>query len=35
MTAQQRQLQAGHQEVTNWTPETDVEIARKVLKHIQ
>ncbi|WP_432328088.1 hypothetical protein ACRQ5D_34115 [Mucilaginibacter sp. P25] len=35
MTAQQRPLQAGHQEVINWTPQTDLEIARKVLKHIQ
>lgn len=35
MTAKQQQLQAGHVTVTGWTPQTDIELARKVLEHIR
>lgn len=35
MTAQQQKLKNGQVTVTNWTPQTDVQIANKVLQHIQ
>lgn len=35
MTTQQRKLQAGQVTVSNWTPQTDIEIANKVLQHLQ
>lgn len=35
MTAQQQKLQAGQVTVTNWTPQTDIQIANKVLQHLQ
>jgi hypothetical protein len=35
MTAQQQRLKTGQVTVTNWTPQTDIEIANKVLQHIQ
>jgi hypothetical protein len=35
MTAQQQKLKNGQVTVTNWTPQTDVQIAGKILQHIQ
>ena len=35
MTAQQQKLQAGHVAVSNWTPQTDIRIAKQVLQHLQ
>ncbi len=35
MTAQQQRLKAGHVTVTDWTPQSDIEIANKVLQHVQ
>jgi hypothetical protein len=35
MTALQQKLQNNQVNITNWTPQTDVQIAGKVLKHIQ
>ena len=35
MTAQQQKLQAGQVTVTNWTPQTDIQIANQVLQHLQ
>jgi hypothetical protein len=35
MAAQQQKLQAGQVTVTQWTPQTDIEIANKVLQHLQ
>ncbi|MDB5143369.1 MAG: hypothetical protein JWQ66_2082 [Mucilaginibacter sp.] len=35
MTAQQLKLKNNQVTVTNWTPQTDVQIANKVLQHIQ
>jgi hypothetical protein len=35
MTAQQQRLKTGQVTVTNWTPQTDIEIANKVLQHLQ
>jgi hypothetical protein len=35
MTAQQQKLQAGQLTVSNWTPQTDVQIAKQVLQHLQ
>jgi hypothetical protein len=35
MAAQQQRLQSGHVTVTNWAPQTDIELSRKVLEHIQ
>ncbi|MBD1362529.1 hypothetical protein IDJ77_01790 [Mucilaginibacter sp. ZT4R22] len=35
MTAQQQKLKAGQITVTEWTPQTDIQIARKVLQHVQ
>jgi len=35
MAAQQQKLQSGQVTITGWTPHTDVEIANKVLLHIQ
>lgn len=35
MTAQQQKLKNNQVSVTNWTPQTDVQIANKVLQHIQ
>jgi hypothetical protein len=35
MAVQQRKLQAGQVTITQWTPQTDIEIANKVLQHLQ
>ena len=35
MTAQQQRLKTGQVTVTNRTPQTDIEIANKVLQHLQ
>jgi hypothetical protein len=35
LTAQQQKLKTGQVSITNWTPQTDVQIALEVLKHIQ
>jgi hypothetical protein len=35
MTAQQQKLQAGQVTVSNWTPQTDIRIAKQVLQHLQ
>jgi hypothetical protein len=35
MAAQQQRLKTGQVTVTQWTPQTDIEIANKVLQHLQ
>ncbi|OJW14295.1 hypothetical protein [Mucilaginibacter sp. 44-25] len=35
MAAQQQKLQAGQVVVSNWTPQTDIQIAKQVLQHLQ
>jgi hypothetical protein len=35
MAAQQQKLQAGQVAVSNWTPQTDIQIAKQVLQHLQ
>ena len=35
MTAQQQKLKAGQVSVSNWTPQTDIQIAKQVLEHLQ
>jgi hypothetical protein len=35
MSAQQQKLNSGKVTVTDWTPHTDIEIANKVLQHVQ
>jgi hypothetical protein len=35
MTAQQQKLKSGQVTVSQWTPQTDIEIANRVLQHIQ
>lgn len=35
MTAQQQRLKAGQVTVNDWTPQSDIEIANKVLQHVQ
>jgi hypothetical protein len=35
MTAQQQKLQANQVKVSNWTPQTDIQIANQVLQHLQ
>lgn len=35
MTAQQQKLKAGNVPVSKWTPQTDIQIANKVLQHMQ
>jgi hypothetical protein len=35
MTAQQQKLKANQVTVTNWTPQTDIQIANQVLQHLQ
>jgi hypothetical protein len=35
MTAQQQQLQSGQVTISNWTPQTDIQIANQVLQHLQ
>ncbi|GAA4339704.1 hypothetical protein GCM10023149_50580 [Mucilaginibacter gynuensis] len=35
MSAQQQQVRTGQVSVSNWTPQTDVQIANEVLKHVQ
>ena len=35
MTAQQQKLQASRVTVSDWTPQTDIQIAHKVLQHVQ
>jgi hypothetical protein len=35
MAAQQQKLQTGQVTITGWTPQTDIEIANKVLQHLQ
>jgi len=35
MAAQQQKLQAGQAAVSNWTPQTDIQIAKQVLQHLQ
>jgi hypothetical protein len=35
MTAQQQKLKAGQITVSEWTPQTDIQIAQKVLQHLQ
>ncbi|GGA95490.1 hypothetical protein [Mucilaginibacter rubeus] len=35
MTNQQQHIQAGRVTVSNWTPDTDVRIAKQVLQHLQ
>lgn len=35
MTAQQQRLQTNQVTVTNWTPQTDIQIANQVLQHLQ
>lgn len=35
MTAQQQKLKTGQATITNWTPQTDIQIANQVLQHLQ
>ncbi|HTI58962.1 hypothetical protein [Mucilaginibacter sp.] len=35
MTAQQQKLQSGQVTISNWTPQTDIQIANQVLQHLQ
>jgi hypothetical protein len=35
MTAQQQKIKAGQVTVSNWTPQTDIQIAKQVLQHLQ
>lgn len=35
MTTQQQNIQAGRVTVSNWTPDTDIRIAKQVLQHVQ